>query len=47
MVLKLPEGGEVRVLRQSLQMASPFFREALGGSAPIPVSRSARRLCDM
>jgi hypothetical protein len=41
MTLKLPSGVEVPVLRQSLQLASPFFRDALedmNGSIVIPVS---------
>jgi hypothetical protein len=39
--LKLPCGVEVPVLKQSLQLASPFFRDALedvDGSTVIPVS---------
>ncbi|KAG1679822.1 hypothetical protein FOA52_012735 [Chlamydomonas sp. UWO 241] len=43
MTLKLPCGVEVPVLRQSLQLASPFFRGALEdvqGGAPIPVDGS-------
>ncbi|KAG1679164.1 hypothetical protein FOA52_000520 [Chlamydomonas sp. UWO 241] len=41
--LKLPCGVEVPVVRQILQLASPFFRGALedmSGSAPIPVDGS-------
>jgi hypothetical protein len=44
MILKLPCGVELPVLRQSLQLASPFFRDALedvSGSAPIPVRQCA------